>query len=92
MNPRGTPANLRPFKKGHPGMGGRPPEPWRQWLLSMEPEVRARWLDTFRRAKPALRARMIEQSRLRAMRDEGGDDSSISVAGDHETGDGGEPF
>ena len=38
-----------------------------------------------------MRARMIEKSRLRAMRDEGDDEPSLSVAGDHETGDGGEP-
>jgi hypothetical protein len=29
---------------------------------------------------------MIEQSRLRVMRDEGDHDSSIPAAGDHETG------
>src|SRR5437868_12161077 len=42
--------------------------------------------DCARARTSCLRARMIGKSRLRAMRDEGDDDSSISAAGDHETG------
>jgi hypothetical protein len=36
--------------------------------------------------RPAGARGMIEQSRLRVMRDEGDHDSSIPAAGDHETG------
>jgi hypothetical protein len=48
--------------------------------------------DCARGRTSGLRARTIRKSRLRAMRDEGDDDSSISAAGDHEAGDGREPF
>ena len=60
VNPKSL-ENLRPFEKGHPGMGGRPPEPWKKWLTSLEPEVRERWLKKFRRASPALRVRMMSE-------------------------------
>jgi hypothetical protein len=54
-------ANLRPpFPKGNK-QGGRPLEPWKQWLRSLEPEVREKWFATFRTAKPDLRVRMMER-------------------------------
>jgi hypothetical protein len=89
MTPKGTPANLRPpFEKGNPGGPGRPPEPWKQWLTSLEPEVRERWLKTFRRASPSLRVRMMSElfDRLHCKRtqtvDVGGDVSlKINISG-----------
>jgi len=67
VNKKGTPRNLRPFKKGPADLvgrprGGRPPSPWRAWLGGVEPNAREvlEKLQKDKRVKAETRVRIAQ--------------------------------